>query len=107
MYLSFADDDLRMLCNSGALLRRRFGERAALVELRLTALSNAKVLGDITMRPPDRRRTEPDIGPAAASVCARDAGRIYFQALGLSSGDASDWEQVDQIEIFAIGETGQ
>ncbi|WP_088347287.1 MULTISPECIES: hypothetical protein [Rhodomicrobium] len=103
MHLSFRDDDLRTLCNTQALLRAHFGECGAIVERRLLTLSQAKVLGEITARPPDRRRLEPRLGPCAASVCARDAGRIYFNACDLDGRDQRPFEEVDHIEIFAIG----
>lgn len=103
MYLSFSDDGLRALCNSRSLLRARFGEHSMIVERRLLTLATAKVLGDISLRPPDRRRPEPDIGPNAASVCVREAGRIYFKACGPAGKERPPVEEADHIEIFAIG----
>jgi hypothetical protein len=103
MYLSFSNDGLRALCNTRALLRARFGDFAMIVERRLLTLANARVLGEVTARPPDRRRLEPDMGPNAASVCARDAGRIYFKALGLKDREEPVFDEVDHIEIFAVG----
>jgi hypothetical protein len=103
MYLCFADDDLRVLCNTRALLERQFGDAGSIVERRLLVLSNAKALGDVTKLPPDRRRLEPKHGSSIASVCARAAGRIYFRALDLKKG-AHDgaWEEVQEIEILSI-----
>lgn len=103
MNLSFVDDELRALCNTRALLRARFGEAGPVVERRLMVLSAARVLGDVPIRAPDRRRREPRLGPAAASVCARAAGRIYFNALGIDGDDQDKWDEVEEIEIFAIG----
>lgn len=102
MQLTFETDELRALCGSDALLVRRFGPHAIIVRRRILVLWNAPCLGDVTMSPPDRRRLEPAFGPRALSVCARDAGRIYFRAL--KSGGATALEDVDRIEIFAIGE---
>lgn len=104
MHLSFTTERLRALCNTRALLRERFGEASVFVERRLLALSNARILGEITTRPPDRRRSEPDYGPEAISVCVRDAGRVYFHVCGLGNRQALD--EVDHIEIFAIGRNG-
>jgi hypothetical protein len=104
MHLSFTTDRLRALCNTRGLLRERFGDSSVFVERRLLALSNARILGEITVRPPDRRRLEPVYGPQAASVCVRDAGRLYFRACGLTGRQAID--EVDHIEIFAIGWNG-
>lgn len=102
MQLSFREDELRELCNTQALLRARFGECGVIVARRLLTLSSARVLGEITVRPPDRRRLEPRLGPCAASVCARDAGRIYFNACGLDGREQRPFDEVDHIEIFAI-----
>ena len=99
MHLSFENDELRDLCNSGARLAKRFGRHADVVQRRLLALLNAPRLGDITVKPPDRRRIELAYGPKAFSVCAREAGRIYFKA-GRSVDNLDD---ADFIEIFAIG----
>lgn len=107
MYLSFSDDALRALCNTHALLRAQFGEGAMIIERRLLTLANAKVLGEVTARPPDRRQFEPDIGPHAVSVCARDSGRIYFKACGLKERERLLLDEVDHIEIFAIGRRGR
>jgi hypothetical protein len=103
MYLSFSNDGLRALCNSRSLLRDRFGEHSMIVERRLLTLATARVLGDVSVRPPDRRRPEPEIGPDAVSVCVREAGRIYFKACGLAGKDLPPLEEVDHIEIFAVG----
>lgn len=103
MHLSFSDDNLRALCNTHSLLRAKFGDLAKVVELRLLALASARVLGEVTTRPPDRRRLEPGIGPYAASVCARDAGRIYFKACGFNDREQPSLDEVDHIEIFAVG----
>ncbi len=70
---------------------------------RLRTLANARVLGEVTARPPDRRRLEPDMGLDAVSVCARDAGRIYFRALGLKDRAQPEFDEVDHIEIFSVG----
>lgn len=102
MQLIFVNDDLRELCNTRARLRDRFGNAGAVIERRLLVLANARVLGEVTMRPPDRRRREPRFGPAAASVCARAAGRIYFRALGIEGRSGDKWDEVEEIEIFAI-----
>lgn len=103
MNLIFADEELRQLCNTRSLLRARFGAAAAVVERRLLILGDAKVLGEIPVRPPDRRRREPLLGPTVASVCAKAAGRIYFSAFGITGNDDGEWEEVKEIEIFAIG----
>jgi len=103
MNLSFIDDELRRLCSTRSLLRVRFGECAEVVERRLLTLADAKVLREVTIRPPDRRWREPELGPLAASVCIRDAGRIYFKACGFELANEADFEEVDNIEIFAVG----
>jgi hypothetical protein len=100
--LSFSDDDLRTLCNTRALLQARFGEWGMLVERRLLALASASSLGEVTARPPDRRRLEPSLGPYMASVCAQDAGRIYFKACGTNVGQRP-LDDIEHIEIVAIG----
>lgn len=104
MQLSFENNELRELCNSRARLTKRFGPHAKMVERRLLALLNAPRLGDITIKPPDRRRIEPAYGPKAFSVCAREAGRIYFKAGRSVRGDTDNFDEADFIEIFAIGE---
>lgn len=101
MQLTFETDELRELCGSHSLLMRRFGPQATIVRRRILVLWNATRLGDVTTRAPDRRRLEPAFGPRALSVCAKDAGRIYFRAMR-PVGTAL--EDVDSIEIFAIGE---
>lgn len=103
MYLSFCDDGLRALCNSRSLLRARFGEHSMIVERRLLTLAAARVLGDISVKPPDRRRPEPEIGPDAASVCLSEVGRLYFKPYGLVGRERPPLEEVDHIEILAIG----
>jgi len=102
MDLRFVDEELRALCNTRTLLRARFGPAGSIVERRLMVLSNAKTLGEVTIRPPDRRRREPRFGSAAGSVCAKAAGRIYFNALGIEDSGVGNWEEVKEIEIFAI-----
>jgi hypothetical protein len=104
MHLTFESDELRALCGSNALLTRRFGPHGILVRRRILVLWNAQRLGDVTVRPPDRRRLEPGFGPRALSVCARDAGRIYFRALRIAGNPAATLEDVDSVEIFAIGD---
>jgi len=103
MHLSFENNELRELCNSNARLAKRFGPHASVVQRRLLALFNAPRLGDVTVKPPDRRRIEPAYGPKAFSVCAREAGRIYFKAGRSVRGDANNLDEADFIEIFAIG----
>lgn len=107
MELRFVDEELRALCSTRTLLRARFGRAGSIVERRLMVLSNAKMLGEVTIRPPDRRRREPGLGPAAVSVCAKTAGRIYFKALGIEDNGAGNWEEVKEIEIFAIREAAE
>jgi hypothetical protein len=107
MHLTFETDALRALCNSRELLAARFGRHSLVVERRLLALWNAPTLRDVTMQPPDRRRIEPAYGPRAMSVCAREAGRIYFHARRRDSGARSDLDDAEAIEIFAIGEGGR
>jgi hypothetical protein len=101
MQLTFKSDELHALCSSDVLLMRRFGLNGPIVGRRVRVLMNAPRLKDVTVRPPDRRRLEPAYGPRALSVCGKEAGRIYFQALG--PPDIS-LEDVESIEIFAIGE---
>ncbi len=100
--MSFCDDQLRKLCNTRALLKARFGESGLIVERRLLTLADAKMLQEVTTRSPDRRRLEPTRGRFVASVCARDAGRIYFRACGLEEGDERQFETIAHVEIFAI-----
>lgn len=104
MNVSFTDDEMRKLCNTRSLLRARFGDCAEVVERRLLTLADARVLREVTIRPPDRRRREPTLGPLAASVCARDAGRIYFKACSFEVANEADFDDVDHIEIFALGQ---
>lgn len=102
MDLSFCNDELRRLCNARTLLKARFGESGLIVERRLLTLADARTLREVTTRSPDRRRPEPKLGRFIASVCARDAGRIYFRACGLDVGDEEEFETVAHVEIFAI-----
>ena len=103
MHLSFKTAALEELCCDSGLLDKRFGRHAQIVRLRLLCLWNAPTLRAVTVRPPDRRIMEPLYGPRAMSVCIRDAGRVFFHAgpNGSKSDDALD--DVDAIEIFAIG----
>ncbi len=104
MYLSFEREVLRDLCNSTALLTRRYGPSVRIVQRRLLTLWNAPKLRDVAISPPDRRRLEPSYGPRAFSVCARDAGRIYFKVCSYGKVVADNIEDADSIEIFAIGD---
>jgi hypothetical protein len=106
MELSFSNEDLRKLCSTRALLRSRFGELGLVVERRLLTLADAKVLGDVTKRAPDRQRPELVFGRLAASVCAKDAGRIYFRAAQAANDDEVNLEEVTHIEIFSIERRG-
>ena len=101
--MSFSDDGLRKLCTTRSLLRARFGETSVIVERRLLTLADARVLRDVTIRPPDRRRLEPGLGRLVGSVCVRDAGRIYFKAHSLVVERETVFDEVDHIEIFAVG----
>jgi hypothetical protein len=107
MDVSFATDELQELCSTAALLTRRFGADGLIVRRRLLVLRNAPRLRDVTTTPPDRRRLEPAHGPHAVSVCAKDAGRIYFRAGTRGRDPASGLEDAQAIEIFAIGEGGR
>lgn len=100
--LSFVDEALRALCNTRARLRAEFGEAADEIELRLLALASADKLEDITVRPPDRRRFEKKIGARMGSVCARTAGRIYFEADSQGDSEAA-LGKATAIEIISIG----
>lgn len=103
MHLNFATLELEALCNSSAQLDRKFGKSAQIVRLRLLCLWNAPKLRAVTVKPPDRRMLEPGHGQRAMSVCVRDAGRIYFHAGSHGSRIVGPIEDVDVIEIFAIG----
>ena len=46
---------------------------------------------------------EPLYGPRAMSVCIRDAGRVFFHAGTNGSKSDGALDDVDAIEIFAIG----
>lgn len=100
--LSFVNDALRALCNTRARLRAEFGEAADEIELRLWALANADKLEDITIRPPDRRRLEKKLGARVGSVCARTAGRIYFEADSQDDSEAA-LGKATAIQIISIG----
>lgn len=98
MILTFRDKHLQTLCNSREALLDRFGDDAAIVERRLLVLDRAKMLGEVTIQPPDRRRREKKMGSGAYSVCARGAGRVYFEAC-----EGADPESIDTVEITFIG----
>jgi hypothetical protein len=102
MELSFSNEELRKLCSTHALLRARFGDSSLVVERRLLTLADARAVGDVTTRAPDRRRSEPAFGRLAASVCAKDAGRIYFKAAQAADNDEVNLEEVSHIEILSI-----
>lgn len=98
MILTFRDKTLQTLCNSREALLDRFGDNAAIVERRLLILDRAKILDEVTTQPPDRRRQEKKMGLRAYSVCARGAGRIYFEA-----HNEADPESIEAVEITFIG----
>ncbi len=103
MKLGFKTEELCALCNTRVLLAERFGEFSPIVERRLLTLALASKLGEVTVSAPDRRRIEPTLDPRAVSVCAREAGRIYFYAGAPNDRSRPNFEEVDYVEIFAIG----
>ncbi len=105
--MSFSTEELRKLFSTRAMLRDRFGELGLVIERRILTLAYAKAVGDVTTRAPDRRRHEPAFGRLAASVCAKDAGRIYFKATQPVDDEKLSLDEVNQIEIFSIGRRGQ
>jgi plasmid maintenance system killer protein len=96
--LTFRDKELEALCNSHESLAEEFGEYADVVARRLIVLDRARRLGDITTLPPDRRRQEKTMGNRHYSVCARAAGRVYFEA-----ESEAEVEEIDTVEITMIG----
>lgn len=101
MRIQFVDQGLRDLCCSHDALRAKYDDYATVIQRRLLVLSSAEMLAQVTTDPPDRRRREKAMGSRTFSVCARAAGRIYFEAL--SESDDDDFNGATLIKIISIG----
>ena len=105
MRFKFKDEALQSLCSSQKELRQKFGlETSLTVQKRLLWLQAAPSLADITENLPISRRIEDRGPPPIYSICARDAGRIIFEAMGTNVTCDSDLSAIDEIMIIAFGE---
>jgi len=106
MRCKFESPGLRALCCSKAALLKKFGEKTAvLIQRRLVWLDAARSLADVSTEPPLRRRLEDGGRQLVFSVCALDAGRIYFVPEWSSTEPANenDLACIEAIKIVQVG----